>query len=99
VYERHRFSIEHQPARDDLTYTSDETWTIAVEDDDPSTTRVRADGEVVMQRQGWKVATRGGLELTADAAAFHLVIELTALHDDVVVFNRTWKDRIPRVWA
>jgi putative CocE/NonD family hydrolase len=99
VYERHRFSTEHQPERDDLTYTSDETWTIGVEDDEPSTTRVRADGEVVMERSGWKVATRGGLELTADADAFHLVIELTALHDDELVFNRTWKDRIPRVWA
>jgi hypothetical protein len=99
VYERHRFSAEHQPERRDLTYTSDETWMISVEDDDPSTTRVRADGEVTMERPGWKVTTRGSLELSADAETFHLAIALTALHDDEVVFNRTWKDRVPRVWA
>jgi hypothetical protein len=99
TYERHRFSIEHQPERDDLTYASDETWTIEVADDDPSTTRVKADGEVIMERPGWKVATRGSLELTADAESFNLVIDLTALHEDEVVFNRTWEDRIPRVWA
>jgi hypothetical protein len=99
VYERHRFSTEHQPERDDLTYTSDEAWTIGVADYDPSSTRVRADGEVVMERPGWKVATRGRLELTADPEAFHLVIDLTALHDDKVVFTRTWEDRIDRIWA
>jgi hypothetical protein len=99
VYERHRFSTEHQPERSDLTYTSDETWTISVDDDDPATTRVRADGEVTMERTGWKVATRGSLELSADAEAFELIIGLTALHDDVVVFTRTWEDRVPRTWA
>jgi putative CocE/NonD family hydrolase len=99
VYERHRFSTEHQPERSGLTYTSDETWKISVDDDDPSTTRVRADGEVTMERAGWKVTTRGSLELSADAGTFHLVIDLTALHDDEVVFSRTWKDSVPRVWA
>jgi hypothetical protein len=87
------------PERDGLTYTSDETWTISVEDDDPATTRVRADGEVTMERPGWKVTTRGSLDLSADADVFELVIGLTALHDDEVVFTRTWEDRIPRVWA
>jgi hypothetical protein len=52
-----------------------------------------------MERPGWKVATRGRLELTADPEAFHLVIDLTALHDDKVVFTRTWEDRIDRIWA
>jgi hypothetical protein len=99
VYERHRLSSEHQPERSDLSYLSDETWTISVDDDDPATTRVRADGEVKMERPGWNVTTRGSLELSADVEAFHLVIGLTALHDDEVVFTRTWEDRIPRVWA
>jgi hypothetical protein len=99
VYERHRFSAEHQPERSGLSYTSDETWMIGVDDDDPSTTRVRAEGEVTMERPGWKVTTQGSLELSADAEEFHLVIDLTALHDDQVVFNRTWTDTVPRVWA
>jgi putative CocE/NonD family hydrolase len=99
VYERHRFSTEHQPERRDLTYTSDEAWMISVEDDDPSTTQVRANGEVTMERPGWKATTRGSLELSADAETFHLVIDLIALHDDEVVFNRRWEDLVPRVWA
>jgi hypothetical protein len=49
-----------------------------------------------MERPGWKVTTRGSLELSADGEAFSLVIDLTALHDDEVVFTRTWKERIPR---
>jgi putative CocE/NonD family hydrolase len=99
VYQRHRFSTEHQPERGDLIYTSDEKWAISVDDDDPSTTRVRAESEVIMERSGWKVATRGSLELSADAHSFELVIGLTALHGDKPVFTRTWEDRIPRVWA
>lgn len=99
VYERHRFSTENQPERAGLTYSSDETWIISVDDDDPATTRVRADGEVTMERPGWKVTTRGSLELSSVAGAFDLVIGLTALHDDEVVFTKTWEDRIPRVWA
>jgi predicted acyl esterase len=96
VYERHRFSTEIQPERADLSCTSDERWTVGVADDDPATTRVRADGELIMERPGWKVTTRGSLELSADGEAFSLVIDLTALHDDEVVFTRTWKERIPR---
>ena len=99
VYERHRFSTESQPERADLTYTSDETWSIGVDDEDPATTRVEAEGQVTMERPGWRVTTRGRLRLSADAAMFHLVIDLTALHDDEVVFTRSWEDDIPRVWA
>ena len=58
-----------------------------------------AEGQVTMERPGWRVTTRGRLRLSADAAMFHLVIDLTALHDDEVVFTRSWEDDIPRVWA
>ncbi|MGH8950238.1 MAG: CocE/NonD family hydrolase [Acidimicrobiia bacterium] len=99
TYERHRYSKEGQRERANLTYTSDETWTISVADDDPASTRVRSDAAVTMERPGWKVATRGTLQLAADADEFHLSIELTALHEDRVVFSRTWKEVIPREWA
>jgi hypothetical protein len=52
-----------------------------------------------MERPGWKVTTRGSLELTGDADSFHLRIELTALHEDRVVFNRAWDDTVAREWA
>ncbi len=98
-FTRHRFSTEHQPERAGLTYTSDETWTVSVEDDDPASTAARAEGEVTMERPGWSVSTRASLELTADAGEFRLSIALTALHDGDVVFERRWADRIPREWA
>ncbi len=98
-YERHRYSREFQPERADLTYSSDENWFVSVDEDDPASTRVRSDAESTMERPGWKVTTQGSLELSGDADSFHLKIELTALHDDRVVFNRVWDDDVPREWA
>jgi hypothetical protein len=99
TYERKRSSREHQPARADLTYSSDETWAISVEDDDPASTRVRSDAEVRMERPGWAVTTKGTLELSSDADNFYLSIGLTALQEGEVVFSRTWTDAIAREWA
>jgi uncharacterized protein len=99
TYERHRYSCEVQPERADLTYTSDETWTVSVDKDDPASTRVRADAVVTMERPAWKVCTRGSLELSGDADSFYLAIDLTAFHNDAVVFTRAWTDTVPREWA
>jgi putative CocE/NonD family hydrolase len=99
TYERHRHSRQEQPERSRLTYTSDETWTVSVDDHDPTSTRARSDGEVTMERHGWKVATRGSLELTGDQDEFHLAIVVSAYHDDRMVFTRAWDDSIPREWA
>jgi hypothetical protein len=99
TYRRTRGSTEFQPERADLTMTSEETWTISVDNDDPASTRVRSDAEVGMGRPGWAVTTRGSLELSSDAGFFHLEIHLTALHGDAVVFSKTWTEHIPREWA
>jgi putative CocE/NonD family hydrolase len=99
TYRRKRSSSELQPERSDLTLTSDETWTVSVDDHDPASTRARSDAEVRMERPGWAVGTKGSLELTADAETFYLSIELTAIHDGETVFSRTWTDEIPREWA
>ena len=72
---------------------------MSVDEDDPASTRVRSDAESTMERPGWKVTTQGSLELSGDADSFHLKIELTAVHDDRVVFNRVWDDNVPREWA
>jgi putative CocE/NonD family hydrolase len=99
TYRRTRSSTEFQPERADLALTSEETWTISVDDDDPASTRVRSEAVVGMARPGWAVTTRGSLELSADAGFFHLEIDLTALHGDAVVFSKTWTEHIPREWA
>jgi predicted acyl esterase len=99
TYQRKRSSTEYQPERAELTMTSEETWTISVADDDPASTRVRSLAQVEMRRPDWAVATKGSLELSADADYFHLSIGLTALHDGEVVFSRTCTDDVPREWA
>jgi hypothetical protein len=99
TYERHRYSHQEQPERAGLSYTSDETWSISVSENDPTSTRARSDGEVTIQRAGWKVTTRGSLELTGDDANFRLVVVLSADHDDRLVFTKTWDETIPREWA
>jgi hypothetical protein len=99
IFERHRHSRQELPERSGLAYDSDETWTVSVDEHDPTSTRARSDGEVTMERPGWKVATRGSLELTGDQHEFHLAIVVSAYHDDRMVFTRAWKDSIPREWA
>ncbi len=99
TFTRRRRSTEHHPDRAELDYRSDETWAISVDDDDPATTTVRSDGEVTLERPGWSVTTRGGLDLTGDAESFHLTIRLTAEHDGAEVFSRVWEETIPRQWA
>lgn len=99
VYRRRIGHTEHQPTRADLTLSADQHWVISVADDDPATTRGEAVSEMRMERPGWAVAATGRLDLSADADAFHLAVELRATHDGAEVFNRTWGETIPRRWA
>lgn len=83
-------------------YGTDQVWTVHVDDDDPSSTRVRSVAESRLERPGWSVMVRddpGSLELAADAGAFQLTIELAALLDGTEFFCRRWVEDIPRQWA
>jgi predicted acyl esterase len=90
---------EFQPNRDDLTYDTDQTWSVSVEDDDPASTVAKAHSRLGLSRPGWSVVVDGSLEMTADDDQFHLAIELSAAHDGNEVWRRTWEEAIPRVWA
>lgn len=99
VYRRAVSHSERQPTRGDLVYGNDQEWTVAVDDDDPASTRVRSVAEMTLERPGWSVATQGSLAMTADAHSFHLTIELAAFLDGTEVFRRQWTDEVPREWA
>lgn len=95
---RVRASIDHLPERDDLTYESDQWWTVTVDDHDPASLTLMTEARVSLSRPGWSVATQGTIEMSGDPA-FDVVVELVAHHDGDEVFRRRWSETIPRVWA
>ena len=92
-------SREEQPERADLVYDSQQSWEVVVGDEDPATTRVSSQNEIHLERPGWSVGTVGTLEMTADAHNFHLTVELKAMHDGSLIWERRWSEQIPREWA
>lgn len=96
---KHVVLSELQPERDDLVYDNRQWIEASVADDDPTSVRAHATAEVTLRRAGWEVRTTGTVDMTADADAFHLTIGVTATHDGVEVWSRTWNDDIPRQWA
>jgi hypothetical protein len=98
IYRTTRGTTEHQPTRDDLTYTFDQTWAVSVADGDPGSTAAESVVTVSLERPGWHVATTGRMEL-AGREQFRIAIELTAEHNGAEVFRRRWEEDVPRDWA
>lgn len=98
AFRHSKHGSEHQPTRNHLTYRFEQTWTVSVEDTDPSSTRVESDVAVSLQRPGWAVATSARLAISGGS---ELVIEvdLAAEHDGMEVFRRSWREPIPRRWV
>ena len=95
-------SLEHaerQPTRENLEYSAHQEWTVEVADDDPATTAVSSSCTMRLRRGDWEVTTVGRLGMTADAAQFHVRIELVASLGEQEVFSRTWTESVPRRWA
>lgn len=88
-----RGGTEVQPG---LTYTTDQWWTVAVEDDDPATTRAETVSVVSLERPGWAVTTEGSITIDS---GFVMTIDLAARYNDEEVFRRTWSETIRRQWA
>jgi hypothetical protein len=98
-FSRQVASSELQPERDGLVYDNRQRIDVSVTDDDPASVRAHATAELTLRRPGWEVRTTGTVEMTADHAAFHVAIEVTATHDGIEVWSRSWRDDIPRKWA
>lgn len=98
VFSRTVTSRQIQPSRDELTYTSDQNWTVAVSNNDPGTTTVRAVSELSLSRPGWNVKVRGTLEI-GGSENLTTRIALSAHHGGVEVFTRAWEESIPRNWT
>ena len=98
VFRRHRRTAELQPTRGDLVYTTEQSWTVSVDDDDPGSTAVQSTSELSLSRPGWKVDVRGSIAISG-RESFLVEIELSAHHDGVEIWSRAWSESIPRVWA
>jgi putative CocE/NonD family hydrolase len=91
-------NTQHQPDRAQLTYSSEQTWSVQVDERDPASTAVFSESVQGLSRPDWEVSTVGTVEITGDDA-YHIVIELGATYNGREVFWRRWSEDIPRVWA
>lgn len=95
TYRMIRGGAERQPG---LTYSTDQWWTVTVDDYDPATTRAQTVSVVSLERPGWSVTTEGSIRIRG-GTEFDIDVELAASLDGEEVFRRTWSERIPRSWA
>ncbi len=98
VFRRHLSSAEFQPTRKNLTYTTDQTWTVRVDDDDPGTTAVEATSRLSLSRPGWEVEVDGSISISG-AETLRVKIVLNASHNGEEIWSKTWDEPIPRVWV
>ena len=72
---------------------------MAVGAEDPTSTSLVSKVELKLERSDWKVGANGRVAITADADAFYLEIGLATFEDEQVIFERTWKEHIERIYA
>lgn len=63
---------------------------------DPLSARLQARWTQRIERTGWRVVTESVTSMHADEQAFHLSARLEAYENDALVFERAWKEAIPR---
>lgn len=91
-------SRQVQPDRDNLTYGSDQQWTVRVADDDPGTTSVESTSKLTLMRPGWDIGVTAHISI-AGAETFHIVIDLAATYNGDRIWEQTCEEYIPRQWA
>ena len=82
-----------------LRYGTRQRWEVGVETDEPASTSIVSNVELTLERADWKVGANGRVRITADADAFYLEIWLEALEGERVIFERTWQERVDRIYA
>lgn len=97
TFRRRVRSTQFQPDRNDLTYRSDQTWEVAVADDDPASTAVRSRSDLGLSRPGWDVTSSGSLHI-GGREDLQVEIRVSATHNGHTVFDKTWTEAIPRRW-
>ena len=63
---------------------------------DPLSARLQARWTQCIERTGWRVSTESATSMHADERAFHLSARLEAYENEALVFERVWKEVIPR---
>jgi predicted acyl esterase len=80
----------------DLTvaYKALERYSIA--DSDPTTERTEMKRRISASRGDWNARIETLIDVTCDARSFHLVARLEAFEGDRRIFERDWREAIPR---
>jgi putative CocE/NonD family hydrolase len=87
----HRF-----PQRDGLVFGSDERFRITAGDDWATCVAEGRATYRIVYPDGRQVAVDGSLVIRSDEAAFDVRVDLAVTEDGAEVFERTWRERIPR---
>jgi putative CocE/NonD family hydrolase len=77
-----------------LGYKALERYSIA--DGDPTTERTEMRRTVTFERGAWRTRVETLVDVTCDARSFHLVARLEAFDNDQRIFERDWRETIPR---
>ena len=82
-----------------LRYSTHQKWEVAVDDLEPASTSLVSNVELGLKRGDWKVDANGRVTITSDADWFYLEIGLEAIEDGRAIFERTWQEKIERIYA
>ncbi|MDA0261961.1 MAG: peptidase S15, partial [Proteobacteria bacterium] len=68
----------------------------SIAETDPLLARAELAQQTTLRRGGWSIRIASESRLSATATAFHIVASLTAFEGEVLVFERSWDEEIPR---
>ena len=71
-----------------------ETWSI--HPDDPLSASMETQWTQTLSRDGWSVRTETYSRMRSDETSFHLYARIEAYEDEKLIFERDFRDAVPR---
>lgn len=79
-----------------LQYGSINKNVYTIKENDPLSARVTCEWELTVGRDDWQTKLNTFSEMTSDEKNFYLTNTMTAFEGEKQIFNKTWKEEIPR---
>jgi hypothetical protein len=70
---------------------------LSIRADDPLSCTAEMRRHLVWERTGWHIVVDSRLRLSCTTETFVVEIDLRAQHNGALVFERCWREQIPRV--
>ena len=81
----------------DLVMTESNRKTLSLQEGNPLSCRAVMTRQLGLERSGWNVQVDSTLHMGCTEKMFTVEIDLRARHNDEVVFERHWKEEVPRL--